>query len=389
MDTTDDTVLDIVPFPIHVPEADLLDLHERLERVRLPERETVQDDSQGLQLHRVEHLLQAWRDHDWRAAERRWNAIPHLQARFEDLEVAFWHVRSPVPQATPLILTHGWPGSVLEFERLIGPLTDPVAHGGSEEDAFHVVIPSLPGFGFSGRTRAPGWDPTRTAHAWASLMAALGYPTFGVHGTDYGAFVSIELARLHPERVSRLHLTMPVAWPTPQDVEHADETEQRLLATRNHYLVDGSGYQRIQATRPQTIGYSLVDSPAGLAAWLGEKMVAYADTRPEAGGGVSVAQQVDNIALYWFTRTGASTARWYWDAQRWAPQGAREEDTQPITVPTAALVFPGEPFPIARRWAERRFTNLVSWTEPAHGGHFAGWEQPDVLVADLRDVFRA
>jgi pimeloyl-ACP methyl ester carboxylesterase len=233
------------------------------------------------------------------------------------------------------VLTHGWPGSVLEFEKILGPLTDPVAHGGSAEDAFHVVVPSLPGFGFSDQPRERGWNPGRTARAWAELMSVLGYERFGAHGGDWGAYISIELARLVPERVSGLHLTMPLASPLPEDRISADDAEKRMIEKRDQFLMDGFGFVMIQGSRPQTLGYSLLDSPAGLAAWLGEKLLAFADTRPESGGEVSLAHQLDNIALYWFTGTGASTARWYWEAIRWVPRSAEEENAQPVTVPNS------------------------------------------------------
>lgn len=382
-------MLQLERFPVHVPDQDLADLRARLDLARLPERETVPDATQGLELDRIEVLLQAWRQHDWRSLEKRWNAIPHYRARLDGLDIAFWHVRSPEPTAVPLLLTHGWPGSVLEFENVIGPLTDPVAHGGSADDAFHVIVPSLPGFGFSERPREQGWNPGRTARAWAELMTALGYEHFGAHGGDWGAFVSIELARLFPERVTGLHLTMPLASPLPEDRVAPGEAEKRMIDKRDHYLMDGYGFGMIQSTRPQTLGYSLQDSPVGLAAWLGEKLVAFSDTRPEAGGGVSVAQQVDNIALYWFTGTGASTARWYWEARRWTPRGAEAENEQPVTVPTACTLFPAEPYPIARQWAERRFRNIVFWNEMDRGGHYPGWEQPELLTTELRTAFRS
>ncbi|WP_245679183.1 epoxide hydrolase family protein [Actinomadura hibisca] len=344
-------VPEIQPFAVHVPDHDLADLRARLERVRLPEPETVPDATQGIGLRHLTTLLDAWRQHDWRAREARWNAIPHYRARLDGLRIAFWHVRSPEPTALPLLLTHGWPGSVLEFEKVIGPLSDPVAHGGSARDAFHVVVPSLPGFGFSDRPRERGWNPGRVARAWAALMTALGYQRFGAHGGDWGAHVSTELALLAPERVAGLHLTMPLASPLPEDRVAPDPAEQRLLDRRDLHLADGYGFGMVMSTRPQTLGYSLLDSPSGLAAWLGEKFAAYSDTRPEAGGGVSVAEQIDNIALYWLTGTGASSARWYWEAMR-------------------------------------RYLDLRSWHELDHGGHFPGLEQPAVLVAEIRDAFR-
>lgn len=380
--------VEIEPFPVSIPERDLEDLRERLDRVRLPEAETVRDGTQGIGLQRLRSLLAAWRQHEWRALEKRWNALPHYRTRLDGLNIAFWHVRSREPDAFPLLLTHGWPGSVLEFESVIGPLTDPVAHGGSAEDAFDVVIPALPGFGFSERPQEIGWNPGRTARAWADLMTRLGYERFGAHGGDWGAYVSTELARLAPERVAALHLTMPLASPLPEDMVTADDAEQAMIAKRDRFMRTGPTHVIVQAMLPQTFGYSLLDSPAGLAAWLSEALVAFSDTRPEAGGGVTMAQQVDDIALYWFTGTGASTARWYWEAVRWTPRSAEAQNAQTVTVPTACTVFPAEPFPVARRWAERRYRNLTSWNEMEHGGHYPGWEQPGVLVDELRNAFR-
>lgn len=379
---------EIEPFTIDVPDRELADLRARLERTRLPERETVRGPAQGVELDRMSALLDTWRQYDWRKREEQWNAIPQYRARIDGLRIAFWHVRSPEPSAVPLVLTHGWPGSVLEFEEVLGPLTDPVAHGGSSEDAFHVVVPSLPGFGFSDRPREPGWHPGRTARAWAELMTALGYERFGAHGGDWGAFVSTELAHLVPERVLGLHLTMPLASPLPEDRATPTEAEQRMLDRRDLHLADGYGFGLLMGTRPQTLGYALLDSPSGLAAWLGEKFAAYADVRPVAGGGLTPRQQVDGITLYWLTRTGASSARWYWEAMRWVPQSAAEENAQPVTVPTACSLFPAEPWPTARRWAERRYRDIRSWHELDRGGHFPGLEQPDLLVSELRDAFR-
>ncbi|MFD6066194.1 epoxide hydrolase family protein [Amycolatopsis lurida] len=379
---------EIEPFTIHVPDRELADLHARLARVRLPEAETVSDATQGIELARLTALLRAWREHDWRAREIRWNTLPHYRTRIDGLDIGFWHVRSPERTALPLILTHGWPGSILEFEKVIRPLSDPVAHGGSASDAFDVVVPSLPGFGFSERPSERGWHPGRTARAWAGLMTALGYRRFGAHGGDWGAVVSTELALHAPDRVAGLHLTMPSASPLPEDRVAPSAPERRMLDRRDLHLSDGYGFGMLMGTRPQTLGYSLLDSPSGLAAWLGEKFAAYADDRPEYGGGVSLAEQVDTIALYWLTGTGASSARWYWEAMRWVPRSAREENARPVTVPTAVSLFPADPWPTARRWAERRYRNLHRWTELDRGGHFPGLEQPDLLVSEIRETFR-
>jgi epoxide hydrolase len=381
--------LDVKPFTLSIPDSDLADLRRRLERTRLPEPETVPDTSQGLPRQRLEELLDHWHDHDWRSRERQWNAIPQYSTVIEGLRIVFWHVRSPHPTARPLLLTHGWPGSVLEFEQVIGPLSDPTAHGGDAADAFHLVVPSLPGFGLSGRPAETGWHPGRTARAWATLMSRLGYEQFGAHGGDWGAFVSNELARQFPSRMTGLHLTMPVAMPLPEDESTATPDELRMIQQRTRHLADGYGFATQMSTRPQTIGYALLDSPAGLAAWLGEKFLAYADTRPGFAGGVSLDQQVDNISLYWLTRTGASSSRWYWESMRWAvgmmgEQGAAEK----VTVPTACSLFPAEPWPTARRWAERHYADLWSWRELDRGGHFPGLEHPDLLVQELRHAFR-
>nr|WP_042197673.1 epoxide hydrolase family protein [Kibdelosporangium sp. MJ126-NF4]CEL23106.1 Epoxide hydrolase [Kibdelosporangium sp. MJ126-NF4]CTQ90243.1 Epoxide hydrolase (EC 3.3.2.9) [Kibdelosporangium sp. MJ126-NF4] len=379
---------DIVPFTIAIPDSALADLHARLNRVRLPEPETVPDDSQGLKWGQLRALLEQLRTHDWRERERQWNAIPQYRTVIDDLGIVFWHVRSPEQSATPLLLTHGWPGSVLEFEQVLGPLSDPAAYGGDPRDAFHLVVPALPGFGFSDRPTTTGWHPGRTARAWATLMSRLGYERFGAHGGDWGAIVSTELARLHPSRVTGLHLTMPVASPLPDDRATASPGELRMIERRDLHMADGYGFGLQMGTRPQTLGYALLDSPSGLAAWLGEKFAAYSDTRPGSGGGVSPRQQADGISLYWLTGTGASSSRWYWESLRWVPRSAEQENAQTVTVPTACSLFPAEPWPTARRWAERRYVDLRSWHELDRGGHFPGLEQPDLLVAELRDAFR-
>ncbi|WAP52199.1 epoxide hydrolase [Arthrobacter sp. ATA002] len=379
---------EIKPFTIYITDNELANLKRRIEDSRLPEPETVLDDSQGVSLERMHELLGAWRTHDWRSLESRWNAIPHFRTRIDGLDIAFWHVRSAEPHAVPLLMTHGWPGSVLEFQKIIVPLTDPVSHGGSAEDAFDIIVPALPGFGFSERPRELGWDVARTARAWAELMTRLGYDQFMAHGGDWGAFISTELAVIEPERVSHLHLTMPIASPLPSDRATADEAETRKLAQRDNFMATGPTHVMAQGALPQTLGYSFIDSPVGLAAWLDQALVAFSDTRPEAGGGVSLNDRIDNIALYWLTATGASTARWYWETIRTVARGPEEENARPVTVPTSFTLFPGEPYPNAHRWAERRYLDIVSWNEMEYGGHYPGWEQPTVLVVELRNASR-
>ena len=304
----------IEPFTIAVDEAALDDLRDRLRRTRWPEPETVADWSQGVPLAYLRELCGYWSArYDWRAAEARLNRIPQFTATIDGLRVHFLHVRSPHPGATPLIMTHGWPGSFLEFERTLSPLTDPALYGGNPADAFHVVVPSLPGYGFSGKPARPSWDVHRIARAWAELMTRLGYDRFLAQGSDWGTSVSTSLALRHPGRLLGVHLVPPLA---PPDRGAADLTdaEPAALADLDERTRSGSGYSAEQGTRPQTIGYSLTDSPAGLCAWIAEKLWAWTDHPGDLGRVLSADQVLDNITLYWLTATGASSARLYWES---------------------------------------------------------------------------
>jgi epoxide hydrolase len=378
----------IEPFVIGVEAAALDDLCDRLRRARWPERETVCDWSQGVPRDYLQDLCGYWAgQYDWRAAEARLNEIPQFATEIDGLDIHFLHIRSPHPGAVPLVMTHGWPGSFLEFERVLGPLTDPTAHGGDPADAFDVVVPSLPGYGFSGKPASTGWDVHRIARAWAELMTRLGYDRFLAMGSDWGTSVSTSLALQHPGRLLGIHLVPPLA--PPDHAGDLTDEERAALADLDQRSRTGSGYSAVQGTRPQTIGYSLTDSPAGLCAWIVEKLWAWTDHSGDLGQVLSADQVLDNITLYWLTGTGASSARLYWESiaqvTRWFTAAADDV----ITVPAGCSVFPKEVPRSSRRWAQRRFTNIVHWNQPARGGHFAAWEQPSLFTSEVRAVARS
>jgi pimeloyl-ACP methyl ester carboxylesterase len=379
---------DISPYPIDVPEAALADLRDRLARTRWPDRETVDDWSQGIPLDYVKELCGYWAErYDWRRCEAALNGWGTSRARLdgggpEALGIHFLHVRSPNEDALPLVLTHGWPGSVVEFSKVIGPLTDPAAHGGDPADAFHVVCPTLPGYGFSDKPTRTGWGLTRVASAWSQLMAALDYGRYGAQGGDWGAAVTMAIGAQDTEHCAGVHLNMAIAPPTADDMADLSPTEQAALDAMAHYDRWESGYMKEQSTRPQTLGYGLADSPAGQAAWIVEKFWAWTDCDGHPENVLTRDELLDNVMLYWLTDAGASSARLYWEAV--TTMGRLE----PIGVPSGISVFPKEIFRVSRRWAERRFTDLRFFSEPEKGGHFAAFEQPDRFVADVRSFFR-
>jgi len=379
----------IEPFVIAADGAALDDLRDRLRRTRWPEHEPVGDWSQGVPLDYAQDLCGYWAGrYDWRATEARLNQIPQFTTRIDGLDVHFLHVRSPHPGALPLIMTHGWPGSFLEFERVLGPLADPPAHGGDVADAFHVVVPSLPGYGFSGKPATTGWDVHRIARAWAELMTRLGYQRFLAEGSDWGTSVSTSLALQHPGRLLGIHLVPPLA-PPDRDAGDLTDRERAALADLGERSRTGSGYSAEQGTRPQTIGYSLTDSPAGLCAWIVEKIWTWTDHAGDLGQVLGADQVLDNITLYWLTGTGASSARLYWESIAQVTEWFTAATSDTIAVPAGCSVFPKEVPRPSRRWAQRRFTNIVYWNEPARGGHFAAWEQPGLFVGEVRAVARS
>jgi pimeloyl-ACP methyl ester carboxylesterase len=379
----------VEPFRIAVPEADLVDLRERLARTRWPEAETVDDWSQGVPLAYLQELCGHWqRQYDWRATEARLNRLDHFRTSIDKLDIHFVHVRSPHPEALPLVITHGWPGSFLEFEAVIGPLTVPTAYGGEARDAFHLVLPSLPGYGFSGKPSAPGWGIQRIADAWAVLMDRLGYHTFGAQGGDWGSSVSTCIAQQYRERVVGLHLTPPLAAPDPATFADLTPAEQASLDALRHADASEDGYSAEQSTKPQTIGYSLVDSPAGLAAWIVEKFRSWTDCDGVPERALDRDRMLDDITLYWLTRTGASAARLYWESIREVQQVFTRGTGDRVDVPTGASIFAHENPRPSRRWAQRRFVDIRHWNELDRGGHFAAWEQPALFVDEVRTFFR-
>ncbi len=371
----------VTPFRVDVPEADLEDLRERLRRTRWPEPETVDDWSQGTPLAYVRELCRYWlEEYDWGAALARLNRFPQFRTTIDGLDIHFVHVRSPHEGAVPLIMTHGWPGSVAEFHKVIEPLADPAAAGGSAADAFHVVCPSLPGYGFSGKPARPGWGTQRIADAWDRLMARLGYPRYGAQGGDWGSRVTMNLGLQHPEHLIGIHLNM-VAFPDPGTAGDLTEREQAALAALAYHRAQGSGYAMQQSTRPQSLGYGLVDSPAALCAWIVEKFWAWSDCDGDPANVFTRDEMLDNIMLYWLPGTGASAARLYWESF-----GRRITD--PIPVPAGCSIFPAEIYRPSRRWAEPQFPDLRYWNELAKGGHFAALEQPGTFVSEVRAAFR-
>ncbi|PJJ70888.1 pimeloyl-ACP methyl ester carboxylesterase [Diaminobutyricimonas aerilata] len=380
-------VHEIRPFTIDVAHSDLDDLRARIRATRWPDRETVDGWAQGVPLAVMRELARYWADeYDWRRVESRLNAHPQFTTRIDGVDVHFLHVRSPHPEATPLLLTHGWPGSVIEFLRVIEPLTDPERHGGRPEDAFHLVLPSVPGYGFSSRPREAGWGIERIARAWAELMARLGYRRYGAGGGDWGTSISTMVGVHDPQNVIGLYLTPPLVGADPATLDDLTEAEQASLDALAAVGETGSGYAAMHSTRPQTLGYALLDSPVGQAAWIFEKFAAWVDGDPLEVLGIDAV--LDDITLYWLTGTGASSTRLYWESYATVDGWFTAGTTDTIDVPVAASVFRDIPRP-SRRWAERRFTDIRYWNEPERGGHFAAFEQPELFVQEVRAAFRA
>jgi len=380
------TALDITPFRVAVPDEVLDDLRARLARTRLPNEIRGVGWAQGTELGYLGELLEYWRDeYDWRAAEARINAFDQFVTEIDGQRIHFVHHRSPEPDARPLLISHGWPGSIVEFLDVIGPLSDPRAHGGDPADAFHVVAPSLPGYAFSGPTHDPGWHPRRIAAAYVELMAALGYDRYGAQGGDWGSIVCANVADLDPGHVIGLHLNfLAVGQPADADPGALTPDEQAGLAAMAEWRRTGAGYQEIQGTKPQTLGYALEDSPAGLAAWIVEKFGAWSDTGPEPEAAFTRDQLLTNITVYWVTATATSSTRLYYEMR----QAGRDALPQAyVGVPTGVAHFPGEVTRTPRAWAERRY-NITRWTEHPRGGHFAAMQVPDVFVEEVREFFR-
>jgi pimeloyl-ACP methyl ester carboxylesterase len=386
----------IRPFSIEVPQEDLDELRRRITATRWPSKELVDDRSQGVQLATIQALSRYWTmDYDWRACEARLNALPQFTTEIDGVDIHFIHVKSDHEDALPLIMTHGWPGSVIELLEAVGPLTDPTAHGGRAEDAFHLVLPSLPGYGFSGEPTELGWESGRIASAWAELMRRLGYTRYVAQGGDVGAAVTDAMGRQAPEGLLGIHINLLVASIGLEDQLPAESEQERAAHDAvNTFTTDGFGYFLEQSTRPQTTGYSLLDSPVGLAAWLLDHdtdsyyKISRAFVDGEPVGNLTRDNIVDNITLYWLTGTGASAARWYWESGR-AQAAARAAGEAPpgVSVAVAFTTFPGEIFAAPRSWVETVYPNLTYFNEVEKGGHFAAWEEPELFSEELRAAF--
>ena len=395
MTSTIETAAETQPFHLEIPEEQMDELRRRIAATRWPSKELVPDRSQGVQLAMLQELARYWEtDYDWRKAEEKLNALPQFTTEIDGLEIHFIHVRSPHENAMPLIMTHGWPGSVIELLEIVGPLTDPTAHGGDAEDAFHLVLPSLPGYGFSAEPREVGWDPGRTAFAWGELMRRLGYTRYVAQGGDLGAIVTDVMGRIAPAGLLGIHMnllvtTLGAATPPPGDSEEA----RAALEAIKTFTTSGFGYFLEQSTRPQTIGYALLDSPVALAAWMldhdtdGYYKIAGAFVDDRSTGNLTKEHIVDNVTLYWLTGTGASAARDYWEDGRARARFA-VEPPPPASAPVGFTTFPNEVWAAPRSWVEVAYPDLAYFNEVDRGGHFAAWEEPELFSTEVRAAFR-
>jgi pimeloyl-ACP methyl ester carboxylesterase len=396
MSSTVETASELRPFRVDIPEEALDDLRRRIASVRWPSRELVADRSQGVQLATIQELARYWAtEHDWRKAEAKLNALPQFTTTIDGVDLHFLHVKSPHADALPLLMTHGWPGSVIELLETVGPLTDPTAHGGQAEDAFHLVLPSLPGYGFSGEPADLGWNVGRVAQAWAELMHRLGYTRYVAQGGDVGAAVTDAMGRQAPQGLVGIHMNLLVtvlAGPQPAESEQERAAADQLATFRE----SGFGYFLEMATRPQTIGYALLDSPVALAAWMLDHdtdsyyKISRAFVDGEPVGNLTRDHIVDNITLYWLTGTGASAARSYWeDGQALAQARASGQAPPAVSVPVGFTVFPGEIWRSPRSWVEQAYPTLTYFNEVDRGGHFAAWEEPELFSEEVRASFRS
>jgi pimeloyl-ACP methyl ester carboxylesterase len=386
---------EIRPFRVDMPEEAIADLRRRIAATRWPSKELVADRSQGVQLATLQELARYWAaEYDWRRCEARLNALPQFKTEIDGEDVHFIHVKSPHPDALPLIMTHGWPGSVIELLETVGPLTDPTAHGGTAEDAFDLVLPSIPGYGFSAEPTEIGWYAGRAAQAWAELMNRLGYTRYVAQGGDQGASVTDAMGRQAPEGLIGIHtnlLVTALAGPQPTETEEERAAAAQLATFRQ----SGFGYFLEQATRPQTIGYALLDSPVALAGWMLDHdtdayyKISRAFTGGQPSGGLTRDHILDNITLYWLTGTGASAARSYWEGGRAQALAAAAGQTPPeVKLPAGFTTFPGEIFRAPRSWVEKGYPNLTYFHEADKGGHFAAWEEPELFATEIRAAFK-
>lgn len=373
---------EIQPFQISASDEELDDLRRRLRATRWPDKETVDDWSQGIPLDYAKEVCAYWAEkYDWRAREQRLNSFSQFRTEVDGFGLHFIHAKSPEANALPLVMSHGWPGSIVEFHKVIGPLSDPVAHGGKAEDAFHVVCPSLPGYGFSDKPTTTGFGTEKMADLFAGLMAKLGYPRYVAQGGDWGSMVTNNIGLRDTGHCIGIHMNMPIVPPDPETMSDLTPLEQGALASMQHYQDKDSGYSKQQSTRPQSLGYGLVDSPAGQAAWIIEKYWSWMDCDGHPENVLTRDELLDNVMMYWLPATAASSARLYWESFASPPLGE-------VEVKTGCSIFPKEIFRSSKRWAEKKFENLVYWNELEKGGHFAAFEQPETFVEELRSCFR-
>ncbi|MEE4146388.1 MAG: epoxide hydrolase family protein [Halieaceae bacterium] len=376
----------ISPFSVAITDTELQDLRQRLGQTRWPERETCSDWSQGMPLAYTRELADYWcTDYDWRSFEKKLNGWPQFTTDIDGIDIHFIHRRSPREDALPIIISHGWPGSVAEFHKVIDALADPQAHGGRAEDAFHVVVPSLPGFGFSGKPEATGTSVEKIGRMWGTLMSRLGYQRYVAQGGDWGAVITQSMGVTETTHCAGIHVNMPLVAPDPETMNDLTPREQSALEAMTFYNEWDSGYSKQQSTRPQTLAYALADSPVGQMAWIMEKFYAWTDCEKD---GVKHPEHVlskdellDNVMIYWLSNSAASSARLYWES-------FNNPSLETITIPVGCSIFPREIFRSSRRWAEKRFTNLVYWNELEKGGHFAALEQPQLYLEEIRNCFR-
>ena len=377
----------ITPFSIAIADSALQDLQDRLATTRWPDPETTAGWEQGIPLHYSRELAAYWaEDYDWRRCENKLNSWPQFTTNIDDIDIHFIHQPSPREDALPLILTHGWPDTVAGFYKIIDVLADPAAHGGRAEDAFHVVVPSLPGYGFSGKPGSPGTSAQKIGQMWGQLMARLGYDRYVAHGGDWGSIITQAMGQTETQHCAGIHITLPIVAPDPATMDDLTPQEVSAMEAMAFYSDWDSGYSKLQSTRPQTLGYGLADSPVGQMAWIVEKFYAWTDCErdgvkhPEHV--LSKDEMLDNVMFYWLNNAAASSARLYWES-------FNNPGMETIDIPVGCSIFPREIMRCSRRWAQQRFSKLIFWSEPEQGGHFAALEQPDLLVSDIRDCFRS
>ena len=380
---------EILPFKISATDAQLDDLRRRLRATRFPERECVDDWTQGLPLAYAQEVCKYWLEkYDWHAREARLNRFSQFKSQIDGLGIHFIHVRSPHADAMPLIITHGWPGSIVEFHKVIEPLTNPTASGGDAKDAFHIVAPSLPGYGFSDKPSRTGWNIQRIARAWAELMPRLGYSRYAAQGGDWGAMVTTCIGIQDPGHCLGIHLNAPTAQPDPATSSELTEKEKSALEGIKYYNDWDSGYSKQQGTRPQTVGYGLTDSPVGQMTWILEKFWSWTDCNGHPENVLTRDELLDNVMLYWLPANAVSSARLYWESFRAREETFRAIAMDPVNVPVGCSIFPKEIFRTSKRWAEKRYAKLVYFNELDKGGHFAAFEQPEAFVREVRAYFR-